>query len=187
MSSSLRTTLSRVCRRVAAELVVVSSYLIIVIACLFIYFFLARADYNLCPCLLLATGASPLGDMPHSVELASLGLPLTPGGEDPLTAVAGSASSSSRRDPCKLVSSQGASKPSGHSGDSSIIASQTAGFSLGHGFPLIPPKLVTRILKWEYVSTTWRTFYPTVLSLLIELQKVRGLHPVLQRLQKRES
>lgn len=83
MSSSLRTTLSRVCRRVAAELVVVSSYLIIVIACLFIYFFLARADYNLCPCLLLATGASPLGDMPHSVELASLGLPLTPGGEDP--------------------------------------------------------------------------------------------------------
>ena len=39
MSSSLRTTLSRVCRRVAAELVVVSSYLIIVIACLFFFFF----------------------------------------------------------------------------------------------------------------------------------------------------
>ena len=56
---------------------------------------------------LLATGASPLGDMPNASEVASLGLPLAPGsgGEDPLTAVAGSASSSSRRDPCKVVSS----------------------------------------------------------------------------------
>ena len=43
---------------------------------------------------LLAAGASPLADMPDAAELASLRLPLTPGGgEDPLTAVTGSASS----------------------------------------------------------------------------------------------
>ena len=35
---------------------------------------------------LLATGASLPGDVPHSLELASLGLQLTPRGEDPLTA-----------------------------------------------------------------------------------------------------
>ena len=36
--------------------------------------------------------------------------------------------------------------------DSSSNPTQTTGFSLGHGFPLIPPKLVTKILRWEYVS-----------------------------------
>ena len=106
---------------------------------------------------LLAAGASPLGDMPNAAELASLaslGLPLAPGGEDPLTAVPGSASSASGRDSCKLTSS-GATHPTpatGRSGVCSASASPPAGFSLGHSFPLIPQKLFSKIMKWEYVS-----------------------------------
>ena len=105
---------------------------------------------------LLAAGASPLGDMPDAAELASLWLPLAPGGEDPLTAVAGSASSATGGDPCKVVSTgvTHSIPATDCSGDSSTSAStgQSAGFSLGHGFPLIPLKLVSKILKWEYVS-----------------------------------
>ena len=60
--------------------------------------------------------------MPNAAELASLanlGLPFTPGGEDSLTAVPGSVSSASGRDPCKVISS-GATHPTpgtGRSGD----------------------------------------------------------------------
>ena len=57
------------------------------------------AQANLQFLVLLATGASPLGDMPQLVEMASLGLLLAPSGEDPF---AGSASSSSRRDHARL-------------------------------------------------------------------------------------
>ena len=105
---------------------------------------------------LLAAEASPLGDMPDTAELASLRLPFTPGGEDPLTTVAGSASSAIGGDPCKVVSAgiTHSTPVIDRSGDSSTSAttSQSAGFSLGHRFPLIPPKLVSKILKWEYVS-----------------------------------
>ena len=50
-------------------------------------------------------------------------------------------------------SSSGAthSNPADHSGGSPNPV-QPAGFSLGRGSPLIPPKLVTKILKREYVS-----------------------------------
>ena len=106
---------------------------------------------------LLTAGASPLGDMPDAAELASLRLPLAPGGgEDPLTAVAGSASSATGGVPCKVVSAGDTHSipATDRSGGSSNSAStgQSAGFSLGHGFPLIPQKLVSKILKWEYVS-----------------------------------
>ncbi len=101
----------------------------------------------------LAAGTSPLGDMPNPSELASLNLPLAPGGEDPLTTVAGSTSSASGSDPCKAVPSGAthsapASTPAGVSSNSA----QSTEFSLGLGFPLIPQKLVTKILKWEFVS-----------------------------------
>ena len=95
--------------------------------------------------------------MPNAAELASLaslGLPFTPGGEDPLTAVPGSVSSASGRDPCKVISS-GATHPTpatGRSGDCPASACPPASISLGHGFPLIPQKLVSKIVKWEYVS-----------------------------------
>ena len=102
---------------------------------------------------LLAAGASPLGVMLNSSELASWGLPLAPGSEDPLTAVAGSTTSSNKGESCKVVAS-GVTPVTGHSGVSASASQppHTTGFSLGHGFPLIPLKLVTKILKWEYVS-----------------------------------
>ena len=90
--------------------------------------------------------------MPQPAELASLGLPPALGGEDPLTAVAGSTSSSSRRDPCKVVPSSLHSRPSYDPGETASNSLQLAGLSLSHGFPLIPPKLVGNILKWEYVD-----------------------------------
>ena len=90
--------------------------------------------------------------MPQPAQLASLGLQLAPGGEDPLTAVAGSASSSSRRDPCKVVPSSLHSRPSYDPGETASNSLQLAGVSLSHGFPLMPPKLVGKILKREYVG-----------------------------------
>lgn len=56
-----------------------------------------------------------------------------------------------RGEPCKVVASDETSV-TGHSGDSIIASKSATGFSLGHGFSLIPPKLVAKILKWEYVS-----------------------------------
>ena len=93
--------------------------------------------------------------MPNPSELASLQLPLVPGGEDPLTTIAGSKSSASGSDPCKVVSSGAtqstlAGTQSGVSSNST--QTQSTEFSLGHGFPLIPQKLVAKILKWEFVS-----------------------------------
>ena len=126
---------------------------------LYYYYFImrARAIYIYVSLVfLLAAGASLLGNMPDASELASLRLPLTPGGEDPLTAVTGSASSATGGDPCKVVSagvtcSIPATDRSGGSSNSASTG-QSAGFSLGHRFPLIPQKLVSKILKWKYVS-----------------------------------
>ena len=67
----------------------------------------------------VADGASPLGDMPNPSELASLGLSLGTGGaKDPLTTMAGSATSSSRRDlytgsPAGATGHHGAGDPAG--------------------------------------------------------------------------
>ena len=102
---------------------------------------------------LLAAGASPLGDMPSSMEVASLGLAVVSaatGAEDPLvstgvSSVAGS--STSGKEVCSVVASSAAK-----GSKSAESVGSSAGFSLGHGFPLIPPKLVQKILKWEYVS-----------------------------------
>ena len=99
-----------------------------------------------------AAGSSPLGEPPLSSEIAALGLPTAvmsaPSCEEPVcssgvTAVPGSGTSSRGHDPCTIVDS-GPKKSSGESVPS--------GFSLGHGFPLIPGKLVAKITKWEYVS-----------------------------------
>ena len=93
--------------------------------------------------------------MPNPSELASLQLPLAPGGEDPLTTIAGATSSASGSDPCKVVSSGAmqstlAGTQSGVSSNST--QTQSTEFSLGYGFPLIPQKLVAKILKWEFIS-----------------------------------
>ena len=86
--------------------------------------------------------------------MVSLGLPITPSSsvsrEDPLLAPGTSAASASTtaglgKDPCSVVYS-------GRSKSTESIVSSISGFSLGHGFPLIPAKLATKILKWEYVS-----------------------------------
>ena len=54
-------------------------------------------------------------------------------------------------EPSKVVASDETSV-TGHSGESIIASKSATGFSLGHGFLFIPPKLVAKILKWEYVS-----------------------------------
>ena len=69
--------------------------------------------------------------------------------KDPLVSAGASSvteSSTCGKEICSVVASGTAS------GKSTESVSGSAGFSLGHGFPLIPPKLVHKILKWEYVS-----------------------------------
>lgn len=106
-----------------------------------------------CPILLVyvrlscfATGSSPLGELPLSADIAALGLPSTvssePSCEEPVCS-SGRETSSFGHTPCTVVYS-GPRKSS-----SEAVPS---GFSLGHGFPLIPGKLVAKIEKWEYVS-----------------------------------
>ena len=106
-----------------------------------------------CFSLCYTIGTSPLGELPHASEVASLGLPITPSSsvsrEDPLLAPGASTAPASAtaglgKDPCSVVYS-------GRSKSTESVVSSISGFSLGHGFPLIPAKLVTKILKWEYV------------------------------------
>ena len=58
-------------------------------------------------------------------------------------AASGSATASLEKDPCSVVYS-GRSKPT-----ESVVP---LGFFLGHGFPLIPAKLLSKTQKWEYVN-----------------------------------
>ena len=97
--------------------------------------------------LSLSIGTSPLGEMPLASEVATLGLAAagTPG-EDPLSS--------------SILATE--SKPTGHgtpspSVDAPILGleggrSAAPGFLLGHGFPLIPAKLIAKIQRWEYVN-----------------------------------
>ena len=109
--------------------------------------------------ILLAAGASLLGVMPSSREVASLGLAVlsaATAAEDPLvsagvTSVAGS--SIGGKEVCSVVDPSAAK-----SSRSAECVGSSAGFSLGHGFSLIPPKLVQKILKWEYVRALARQF-----------------------------
>ena len=96
----------------------------------------------------MLTGASPLGDMPPTSEVASLGLPTVAESEDPMLSNPGVSSSGAA-----TWSSAGAKACSlSTSGGKSVEVAHTSGFSLGHGFPLIPAKLVKKIVNWEYVS-----------------------------------
>ena len=93
-------------------------------------------------------GASPLGEMPSAGDVASLGLAAASGstGEDPLaggpgTDLPGSVTSG--------VPLPGSVKPSA---SASTDSGSGQGFSLGHGFPLIPAKVVNKIQKWEFIN-----------------------------------
>ena len=84
-----------------------------------------------------------LGRMPSSAVLASLGLQ------------AATVSLSSERSTLPPLFSGGAfsagCRPMLHS-SLAIAPSHQQGFSLGHGFPLIPPKMVTKIEQFEFFS-----------------------------------
>ena len=103
----------------------------------------------ICWPILLTSGSSPLGELPLPSEIAALGLQSAvssaPSSEEPIvsTAVSGTESSSSGHDPCSVIYSGQKKSPS---------EAVPSGFSLGHGFPLIPGKLVAKIENWEYVS-----------------------------------
>ena len=78
-------------------------------------------------------GASPLGDMPPTSEVASLGLPTVAESEDPMLSIPGVSSSGAA-----TWSSAGAKACSlSISGGKFVEVTHTSGFSLGHGFPLI--------------------------------------------------
>ena len=91
--------------------------------------------------VLLHAGASPLSEMPSAGEVAALGLATTGTGEDPLFSTTKSTlgtrtidASSTRSRTAKLPAS-----------DTITVGSSTSGqgFSLGHGFLLIPGKIVS--------------------------------------------
>ena len=96
-------------------------------------------------------GASPLGEMPSIDEVAALGIASAGAGEDPLSSVETS------RESRAIPGLPDALSTSGHpAGKHSASASGTAssqGFSLGHGFPLIPAKMVR---NGEYVRVASR-------------------------------
>ena len=100
-----------------------------------------------------SSGTSPLGEMPSAGEIASLGLASAGSGEDPLSSstpttesdAANGSQSQSTAAPSTTPTASG--KPASASGSPA-----TSGFSLGHGFPLIPAKLVSKIQKWEFVN-----------------------------------
>ena len=87
------------------------------------------------------TGASPLGAMPSSLELSSLGLQVSHSTESPLVAASSGAA------PSGLGSG---TTPSGATSANELDKYQP--FSLGQGFPLIPAKLVQKIQCWQYIS-----------------------------------
>ena len=87
------------------------------------------------------SGASPLGAMPSSLELSSLGLQVSHSTESPLVAASSGAA------PSGLGSG---TTPSGAT--SANESDKYQPFSLGRGFPLIPAKLVQKIQCWQYIS-----------------------------------
>ena len=115
--------------------------------------------------LSLSIGTSALGEMPSASEVASLGLAVagTPG-EDPLSS--------------SVLATE--SEPTGHGTPSPSVdaptlpgggSSAAPAFSLGHGFPLIPAKLVAKIQRREYVN----------LSELLARRTLEGHRRALQR------
>ena len=95
-------------------------------------------------------GASPLGEMPSVSEVAALGIASASAGEDPLLSVETSRES---RTISGLPDALSASGPLAgkHPAPASGMAS-SQGFSLGHGFPLIPAKMVIKLQRWEFVN-----------------------------------
>ena len=100
-------------------------------------------------------------------ELASLGLTAANAGEDSL---ASSAAGEIR--PVPNPTSSGAPALSGESLASSSGSVLGQGFSLGHGFPLIPAKVVNKIQKWEFINMS--EFLPDNLELARLSAESRG-------------
>ena len=83
--------------------------------------------------------------MPSAGELASLSLvAANAAGEDPLA--------SSTVGETRSILNPSAPALSGESSASSSGSVSCQGFSLGHGFPLIPAKVVNKIQKWEFIN-----------------------------------
>ena len=93
--------------------------------------------------LFCLAGASLLGEMPSAGNVASLGLAAASGstGENPCMDLPGSFTSG--------VPLPGSVKPSASASTDSVSGQ---GFSLGHGFPPIPAKVVNKIQKWEFIN-----------------------------------
>ena len=86
--------------------------------------------------------------MPSAGDVASLGLAAVSGstGEDPLAGGHGTDLSGSLTSRVSLPESVKLSA----SASTDSVSGQ--GFSLGHGFPLIPAKVVNKIQKWEFIN-----------------------------------
>ena len=89
-----------------------------------------------------SSGASPLGAMPSSSELSSLGLQVLQSNESPLLAASSGVTPSGAGDSL-TPSSESASTNEGE---------KSQAFSLSQGFPLIPAKLVQKIQSWQYIG-----------------------------------
>ena len=98
------------------------------------------------PVLYCPAGASPLGEMPSAGKLASSGLAAANAGEDPLA--------SSAAGEIRPIPSPHPPEPllSGELSASSSGSVSGQGFSLSHGFPLIPAKVANKIQKWEFIN-----------------------------------
>ena len=88
-----------------------------------------------------SSGASPLGAMPSSSKLSSLGLQVSQSNESPLLTASSGVTPSVAGDSLTLLS-EGASTSEGE---------KSQAFSLGQDFPLIPAKLVQQIQSWQYI------------------------------------
>ena len=87
--------------------------------------------------------------MPTAGEVAALGLATTGTGEDPLSSTTESTLGTRTVDAALSTRSLTVKSPA-----SDTVGGSTSGqgFSLGHGFPLIPGKIVSRIQKWEFIN-----------------------------------
>ena len=98
--------------------------------------------------ILLHAGVSALGEMPSAGEVVALGLATTGTVEDPLSSTTESTLGTPTVDALSTHSITAKSLASDTVGSST----SGQGFSLSHGFPLIPGKIVSRIQKWEFIN-----------------------------------
>ena len=88
--------------------------------------------------------------MPSVGEVAALGIASAGAGEDHLSSVETSRESRAITGLPDALSTSGPLAEKHPASASGLAPSQ--GFSLGHGFPIIPAKMVNKLQKWEFVN-----------------------------------